>query len=499
MVTTVTAGAAGSSGLDATERRSARPGKPCIVAGPMIPASAVSVVLLGALLVGCQGDPKEVVAPKELPVPVHAVRAEPAPVFNWAYGEGTAVATRREALYFELEGKVSYVREDADGEYLRPGDVVKGPKEGEMLGELLAKLDDRDVAASLQASRADFQRTQQQRVSQEAQVKSARAELKAAKRDLGRATALADQGAMSVAELDQAKDRVVNADASLRAAEAQLGTAKSSTSASAAQVTRSKLAVERTAVFAPFDGVVAAVNIRPGDHHYGVRPSSDLGEQLRAAPVVVIDPSSFEIDIQLPAYEAQRVEVGQPVFVVTGEDVASAAVRRRSEKAIPELLPTRGRVFSVSPAIDPGARSILVTVRIDEQAERIRDGDYVSTFIMVDKSDDGLRLPRNALLFEDERVFAFVVDEPAQSASRRELTVGLNGAEMFSIASGLNRGDLVVTRGRRMLGEGTSIDVVTVEELPATPPQVDESPAEAAPPSPTPPSPNPPSVGEDTP
>ena len=429
-------------------------------------------------LSGCGREAKDVAPPKDIPVPVHAVRAETAPVYNWAYGEGTAVATRRKALYFEIDGKVGYVRQDDDGELLRPGDAVAGPGEGEVLGELLAKLDDRDVAASMAASKADYKRTQQQRVSQEAQVKSARAELSAAKRDLARSESLEKKGAMSAAELDQARDRLTNASASVRAAEAQLGTARSSTSASAAQVTRSKLALEKAALFAPFDGVVAAVNIRPGDYTYGSRPSPDQGEQLRSAPVVVIDPSSFEIDIQLPAYEARRVQVGQPAFVVTSEDVAAAARRRNTDTTVPELLPTRGRVFSVSPAIDPGARSILVTIRVDEQAERIHDGDYVSAFIMVERNDDGLRLPRNALVFEDERVYAYVVDEGSTSAARKQLKIGLSGTEMFSIAEGLSAGDLVVTRGRRKLGEGTSIDVVQVESLPDLVPEAVDRPSE---------------------
>lgn len=442
--------------------------------------SLPQVGLVALMLCACGDRGADVAPPKEIPVAVHAVRAETAPVYNWAYGEGTAVATRRKALYFEVDGKVGYVREDEDGELLRPGDTVAGPGENEVLGELLAKLDDRDVAASLQASKADYKRTQQQRVSQEAQLKSAKAELRAAKRDLARAESLQKKGAMSSAELDQARDRVTNANASMRSAEAQLGTARSSTSASAAQVTRSKLALEKAALFAPFDGVVAAVNVRPGDYTYGSRPSADQGEQLRSAPVVVIDPSSFEIDIQLPAYEARRVQVGQPVFVVTSEDVASAARRRNTDSTPPELLPTRGRVFSVSPAIDPGARSILVTVRVDENAERIHDGDYVSAFIMVERNDTGLRLPRNALVFEDDKVYAHVVDEASSSATRKQLQIGLGGTEMFSISDGLAAGDLVVTRGRRKLGEGTAIDVVQVESLPDLVPDGVERPSDAA-------------------
>jgi hypothetical protein len=137
-------------------------------------------------------------------------------------------------------------------------------------------------------------------------------------------------------------------------------------------------------------------------------------------------------------------------------------------------------VFSVSPAIDPGARSILVTVRVDENAERIHDGDYVSAFIMVERNDTGLRLPRNALVFEDDKVYAHVVDEASSSATRKQLQIGLGGTEMFSISDGLAAGDLVVTRGRRKLGEGTAIDVVQVESLPDLVPDGVERPSDAA-------------------
>lgn len=87
---------------------------------------------------------------------VHATAAEKGDVYEWVYGQGTALAVRRKALYFQLDGRVSYVARAPDGGELRLGDSVKGPEDEEILGQLLAKVDDRDVLANVEAAEQNF-------------------------------------------------------------------------------------------------------------------------------------------------------------------------------------------------------------------------------------------------------------------------------------------------------------------------------------------------------
>ncbi len=429
-------------------------------------------MLLGLVPPACQGPPEDSTKARVPATVVHAVPASQSNVYSWVHGQGTAVAVRRKALYFQLEGKVSYVARGPEGGELRPGDAVTGPKDEELLGELLAKVDDRDMLASMEANKAELRRTKTERLSAEAQLKSAQAELEAAKRDRDATKDLIATGASNQKELDDFNTRVKAAQASVEVARSRLGSAASGTKAQAAQVRRSEVAQERAAIFAPFDGIVAALNIKEGDYVLGQRVSQDAGEQLRTAPLVVIDPSQFEIKVELPKYEASRVKVGQPAFVLTGEDVAALS-QADDLTASPEKLLTRGQVFAVSPSVDPTARSILVTVRVSERPERLRDGEFASCFIMVDQAEDVVTIPYAAFIREDDKAFAFVVDEATNTVQRRSLEVGLSGIRQFEVRKGLSAGELVVTRGRRSLGNGSQVDVAQIEGTPRpAPPQI---------------------------
>lgn len=396
---------------------------------------------------------------------VHATEAQKGDVYEWVYGQGTALAVRRKALYFQLDGRVSYVARAPDGGELRLGDAVKGPEDEEILGQLLAKVDDRDVLANVEASRAELRRTQTQRVSSEAQLKSAKAELEAAQREQKRMQTLVDSGAGNQADLDNAKTRVKTAKASVDSARSQLSASASGTKAQAAQVKRSEVAQERAAIFAPFDGVVAALNVKEGDYSFGAQVSNDPGQQLRTAPIVVIDPSEFELQLDLPEYEAAKVKVGMTAAVLTGEDIATLATASDPSQR-PEALLTRGTVFSVSPSVDPSARSVQVKVRVTERPERLRDGEFASCFIMTQHVSDTVAIPYEAFIREDDHAFTFVAPKEGGPVERRDLQIGLAGVGRIEVKSGLTAGELVVTRGRRSLGDGSVVDVAQIESTP---------------------------------
>jgi len=174
------------------------------------------------------------------------------------------------------------------------------------------------------------------------------------------------------------------------------------------------------------------------------------------------------VQLELPEYEASRVRPGMPAFVLTGEDVASLAANT-DPSARPESLLTRGSVFSVSPSVDPTARSVLVTVRVTEHSERLRDGEFASCFIMTRQATDTVAIPYEAFVREDDQVFAFVVPNGGKTAVRRPLEIGLTGVRRVEVKSGIRAGEQVVTRGRRTLGDGSPVDVakVTQPEVPA--------------------------------
>ncbi len=86
-------------------------------------------------------------APPAVAVQVEAVRQ--GPLTQWLFAEGIAQAERKEFLQFERAGQVTFIATDASGKTLREGSRVAGPQGDSQLGQLIARLDERETAAQV--------------------------------------------------------------------------------------------------------------------------------------------------------------------------------------------------------------------------------------------------------------------------------------------------------------------------------------------------------------
>ena len=354
------------------------------------------------------------------------------PVTEVVFADGNASAIRREFLNFENEGRVAFLRSNDDGGPLREGDTVAG-------GELLAELDRRIDDAAARGARAELD--------------TVRATLANARTELNRARQLRARQVMGQSQFDAIETAYQQALADVRRAEALSDQAEAG--------------LRRLQIRSPFDGVVAFVNIREGDY---VSPAQFDRTSERAAvktsPVVVIDPSSFEVLVELPVVSGRRVQRGQTAYILDAGTLAF--VQEHGFDAFGEVqdlddLLIPGRVASVSPAIDPGSRSVRARIVTDEDVDGLTDGGYVTTWIETDRRAEVLTTPMESLIYRGETAYAFVVDPATGRVERRSLTLGLTGEEGIEVMSGLSKGELVVTKGRYRLTDGMHVRPVAAK------------------------------------
>lgn len=132
--------------------------------------------------------------------------------------------------------------------------IVALPKrEGEAVkaGDLLVRLDDRDLRAALEAARADLK-------AEESRLEGVRANLANATAELGRRRELFDSKDISRAELDLAE-------AEFRRAQATVEAAMHGIDASRQRIIRAERDLDNTVITAPFDGTVTRVNAEVGE------------------------------------------------------------------------------------------------------------------------------------------------------------------------------------------------------------------------------------------
>lgn len=397
---------------------------------------------------------------RRIGIPVEVVPVEQRTIRAIVYGQGTARAVGREFLTFEAEGKVTYIKPGPDGRDLAAGDPVKGPADEQSNGELMASLDSRDSVAQLEIARASVEQARQQEVAARTDLDRVRAEQQVAEADLRRMRELAGRQVVSRSELEKAEAAFKQADASVKAAEAGRQTAASAVSAAEAQLVQAQLALERTSIFAPRDAIVAFLNIREGQYFSKQRlNTSSESAALQTMPIVLIDPSEFEIVLDLPTFQATQVAPGQRVYILTGQTLTSAEIHGAEQTGeIPGAIV--GEVFSVSPSINPGGRSVQVKVRARPQGKPLSDGMFVNCWLVVEERQDALVLPYNTLLHEGRNSYVFVLNEATGTVERRDVKRGIRGLKGIEIIEGIKPGEKVIGKGRNRLTPGSRVDVV---------------------------------------
>ncbi|MFO7600742.1 MAG: efflux transporter periplasmic adaptor subunit, partial [Candidatus Desulfacyla sp.] len=229
-----------------------------------------------------------------------------------------------------------------------------------------------------------------------------------------------------------------------------------------ARINQARLPMERSSIHAPFDGVLTYVNIKPGD--YFAANLVDLSSEealLRTIPMVIIDPDQFEVTLELPYFEGVLATPGQPALIMTSAHMVPSVADLKVDGPLHEGM-VRGAVFSVNPAVSPGGRSIQVKVRTDKGAQGIRDGMFVTCWIVVNEKADAVVVPFDVFIYRQNKPYVFRVDQAGKRVEQIEVVEGISGLSMQEILQGAGEGELLVTDGRHRLSNGAPVDVIEV-------------------------------------
>ena len=226
---------------------------------------------------------------------------------------------------------------------------------------------DTALAGQFDARQADVHRA-------DAQITAAKADVERARLDLSRRQALVGQGAVSGDELTSAQNRFANAQAALTAAQAvraqalasraaAIGTREVNTAlisgvsvrenpevkAAQARLDAARLALARTVVRAPTDGVVA-------------RKSVQVGQQVAVGtPMMAVVPTAQAyVDANFKEVQLDKVVPGQPVVLTS--DLYGGGVKFHGK--VRGLAGGTGSAFSLIPAQNASGNWIKVVQRV---------------------------------------------------------------------------------------------------------------------------------------
>ncbi|HEX9428679.1 MAG TPA: efflux RND transporter periplasmic adaptor subunit [Candidatus Polarisedimenticolia bacterium] len=332
------------------------------------------------------------------PVPVTVFRVAPGTVEETVTNSkaGTVKVRRRSKMSPEVGGRVAYIG-------ARAGDRITK-------GEVLLRINDADLKAALALAQHDLATARA--TAQEACLAADLAE-----RDYQRSLGLKKDQIVSTEMLDRLESGSA-------AAGARCAAARAAIERSSAAIDLAEANLKKTALLAPFDGVVADLRTEMGEWASPSPPGMAL------PPVYdLIDPTSIYVSAPLDEVDAGKVRVGLSARITLDPYPGKSFT---------------GRVTRVAPyVLDVEQQNRTLEVEIDfdgaDFARTLLPGTSADVEIILKAVRDVLRIPSYALL-EGDRALVFEQGLLAE----REVKTGLRNWEYAEVTNGLRKDDLVV-------------------------------------------------------
>jgi multidrug efflux pump subunit AcrA (membrane-fusion protein) len=331
--------------------------------------------------------------------------------------------------------------------YVQRGDKVHR-------GELLAVLENKDLAAAVMSAQGGYDQAQATYASTTAsglpeEIQTAnlnavntRANLTAQQKLYDSEAKLYQQGAIARKQLDATEVALTAARSAYETAEKHLRNLQ------ALGVTQQKKAAQGqlesahgqylgaaaqmgyTEIRSPIDGVVADRAVYPGD----IAPA---GTPL----LIVMDTAKVVVRLHIPQQQAELLKLGQVATLrIPGLD-----------KDVP------AKVTVLSPALDPNSTTEEVWVEADNPQGELKPGTTADVSITARTIADALVIPVPAILTGPEGQTSVMVVQSDGRAYSQKVKTGIQQATTIQIVSGLQAGQQVIVSGQYGLPDKTKV------------------------------------------
>jgi len=412
--------------------------------GLLLVASAVTLLFTW----GCSGDAKD----QEQPVPVQIIAVQKEALEQKVTADAVLFAINQAALVPKISAPVKKF-------YVNRGSHVRA-------GQLLAVLENRDLAAAAQDSRGAYEQAQATYATALAadipqEVQKARLDEQASKKQLDAQQRIYDnrkdlfeQGALPRKDLDQAGVDLTNArnqyeiarkkldalDAgvtqqSYKSAKAQLESAQGKYEAAQAQLSYSEIR-------SPINGVVTERPLYPGE-------MATAGTPL----MTVMETAELTARTHIPQAQAGLLKVGDKAEVTLSANET----------------PSPAKVSVVSPALDPNSTTVEVWVQLKNSKEQLKPGSAVQVSMIVRSLPDALTIPAEALLTAPDGTTTVMVAGNDGRAHQRDVKTGIRESGRVQVVNGLEAGERIVASGAYGLPDNSKIT-----EIAATKPEASD-------------------------
>lgn len=335
--------------------------------------------------------------------------------------------------------------------YVKVGDAVKAGDVLFAIDDITQQLQAQQAAAQLASAQAGYEMNvgsalENQILQLESSVDSYEIQYKDLLKDLENANVLYPAGAMSKQGLDTIQSNVDKVKLQLDATRKNLDLAKGKTANSTRKTAQASVEQARvsvvsaetqlghTKVKAEIDGIVSAVNVTVGTMASAQSPA-----------VTLVDLGGLKAAFSLSDDHINKIAAGSAAYVTVG------AARKT---------PYTGTVVSMAPTADSTTQLYPVEVKLDAEDGRLKPGMFASVKLVVDRKDNSLAVPVNAVIEKGEEKFVYTLTEDGK-AKKHVVTTGISNENVIELLTGVKAGDTVIIKGQSFVKDGDHVTVKT--------------------------------------
>jgi multidrug efflux pump subunit AcrA (membrane-fusion protein) len=322
-------------------------------------------------------------------------------------------------------------------------------------GQLLAELENADLAASAESSQGDYVIAEsnyvmtvgaglpQQIQKAELDAQSAKTAFDAQQKIYESRKVLLQQGAiprrdLEAAEVALAQARSQNEQAQKQLADLQrlgkdqqLKSAQGSKESAEGKYRSAAAQLSYSLIKSPINGVVTDRPLNEGDLATANQPL-----------LTVMNLSRLIAKAHIPQSEAVQLKVGNAAEINLAD--------------LDE--PVKSRVSLVSPALDPGSTTVEVWVEVRKPDPALRPGMTVPISMTAKAAKDAIVAPATAVFHSEEAGDYVMLAGSDGKAHLTKVQTGIRNKDSVQIVSGIKEGDPVITSGAYALPDGTKIE-----------------------------------------
>ena len=299
-------------------------------------------------------------------------------------------------------------------------------------GQILARLEDSGLRASLGVAQANVQAAQ-------AQVTQAQAQLSQAEADSRRQETLVASGMIAKQAAEQGRTAVATAAAALDTRRREVESAR-------AQFAQAKVNFDYTIVRAPFAGVVTVKAAQVGEI---VSPLSAGGGFTRTGVGTIVDMDSLEVDVDVNEAYIGQVKPDMP---------AEAVLDAYPDWKVP------AHVVAIVPAADRGKATVKVRVALEQKDARLVPDMGVRVSFLGPKTPatakvpKGVLVPAQAVVQRDGHGVVFVVVD-GRAVQRAVTPAAQDVGTMKLLPDGVKAGERVVLSPPSTVHDGSGVKI----------------------------------------